>query len=146
MADLLALGKTSHHINNSKHLANEMASIMMEQDDMFLSHDVLSLFTNTPINETLDIIKKQLEADIKLKLRTYLKVDDVMELLKSIVATTYFSFRGTIYQQKFGTAMESPVSPVIANVFMEWLEQQPIIIASITCKLKLWKRYVMLWK
>ena len=42
LADLLApiVGKTSHHIKNSKHLANEMASIMIEHDDMFLSHDV----------------------------------------------------------------------------------------------------------
>ena len=32
-ADLLAptVGKTSHHVKNSKHLANEMASIMIEQ-------------------------------------------------------------------------------------------------------------------
>ena len=107
----------------------------------FLSHDV-SLFTNTPINETLDIIKKQLEDDTKLKLQTNLNVDDIMELLKFIVTTTYFSFRDTIYQQKFGTDMGSPVSPVIANLFMEWLEQQAILTAPITCKLKLWKRYV----
>ena len=38
--------------------------------------------------------------------------------------------------------MGSPVSPVIANLFMEWLEQQAILTAPITCKPKLWKRYV----
>ena len=43
-----------------------------------------------------------------------------MQLLKFIVTT---SFRGTIYQQMFGTAMGSLVSHVIANLFMEWLEQ-----------------------
>ena len=119
LADLLAttVGKTSHHIKNSNHLANEMAPIMIGQDEMFLSYDVVSLITNTPINETLDVIKKQLEANTKLKLRTNLNVDDIMELLKFIVTTTYFSFRGTIYKQKFGTAMGSQVSP--ANLFME---------------------------
>ena len=76
------MGKASHYIKNSKHLANEMASIMLEQDDMFLSHDTVSLFTNTPINETRDIIKKRLEDDTELKLRTNLNVDDIMELLK----------------------------------------------------------------
>ena len=107
LAYLLApiVGTTSHHIKNLKHLANEITSIMIEQDEMFLSHDVVSLFTNTPIKETLDITKKQLEADTKLKLRTIPNLDDIMELLKFIVITTYFSFRGTIYQQKFGTAM-----------------------------------------
>ena len=45
----------SHHLT---HLVNEMASIMIEQDDMFLSHNIVSFFTKTMINETLDIIKK----------------------------------------------------------------------------------------
>ena len=71
LADLLALivGKNSHHIKNSKLLANEMASIMIEQD----------------------------EADRKPKLRTNLNVYDIMELLKFIVTTTYFSFFCPIY-------------------------------------------------
>ena len=85
-------------------------------------------------------MKKQLEADTKLEVRTNLNVDDILELT-FIITTTYFSFRGTIYQQKFGTSMGSPVSPVIANFFMEWLEQHAIITASITCKPKFWKRY-----
>ena len=105
-----------------------MASIMIEQDDMFLSHEV----------ETLDIIKKRLEDDTQLKLRTNLNVDDIVDLLKFIITTTYFSFRGTIYQQKFGTVMGSPVSIVIANLFMEWLEEQAIL----THKPTQWKRYV----
>ncbi|XP_035672164.1 uncharacterized protein LOC118413102 [Branchiostoma floridae] len=107
-----------------------------------MSHDVVSLFTNTPIPETLNIIQKRLEEDRDLKSRTNLEVDDIIELLSFIVTTTYFSFRGNIYQQKFGTAMGSPVSPVLANLFMEWLEQEAIATAPITCKPKLWKRYV----
>ncbi|XP_066289701.1 uncharacterized protein [Branchiostoma lanceolatum] len=109
---------------------------------MFLSHDVVSLFTNTPIPETLDIIKRRLQADTDLKNRTNLTVDDIIELLTFIVTTTYFCFRGEIYQQKFGTAMGSPVSPVLANLFMEWLEQQAIATAPVNCTPKLWKRYV----
>ena len=37
-----------------------------------------------------------------------------MELLQFIITTPYF--RGTIYQQKFGIAMGSPVSPVKAKI------------------------------
>ena len=58
------------------------------------------------------------------------------------MTTTYFQFRGIIYQQKFGTAMGSPVSPIVANLFMEWLEQKAIATAPITCRPQLWKRYV----
>ena len=38
--------------------------------------------------------------------------------------------------------MGSPVSPILANFFTEWLEQQVIATAPIDCKPKLWKRYV----
>ncbi|CAH1244343.1 Hypp7269 [Branchiostoma lanceolatum] len=144
LADLLAplVGKSVHHIKNSKHLAEEMSTILIEEDDMFLSHDVVSLFTNTPIPETLDIIRRRLQEDRGLKNRTNLQVDDILELLSFIVTTTYFSFRGNIYQQNFGTAMVSPVSPVLANLFMEWLEQQAMATVPVTCRPKLWKRYV----
>ena len=65
-----------------------------------------------------------------------------MDLTEFIATTTYFSFRGQLFKQKFGTAMGSPVSPILANFFMEWLEQQAIATAPIDCKPKLWKRYV----
>ena len=73
---------------------------------------------------------------------TNLEVDDIMDLTEFIATTTYFSFRGQLFKQKLGTAMGSPVSPILANFFMEWLEQQAIATAPIDCKPKLWKRYV----
>ena len=74
--------------------------------------------------------------------RTHLQVGDNMELLQFVITTTYFSFRGTIYQQKFGTAMGRPVTPVIANLFRKWPEQQAIVTLQVTCQPWLWKRYV----
>ncbi len=127
---------------NSKDLVTELATVMIEDGDIFNSHDVVSLFTNTPIQETLSIIKNRLIADTKLKQRTLLEVEDIMELTEFIATTTYFSFRGTLYKQKFGTAMGSPVSPLLANLFMEWLEQEAMATAPIECRPKLWKRYV----
>ena len=89
---------------------------------MFVSHDVVSLFINTPISETLNIIKDRLIKDGDLKNRTRLEVDDIMQLLKFALTTTYFSFsmfRGNLYKQNFGAAMGSAVSPIAANIFME---------------------------
>ena len=57
----------------TRDLASEMACVMIEQDEMFLSHDV-SLFNNTAIDDTLHIIRKRLEEDSTLKLRTKLQV------------------------------------------------------------------------
>ena len=65
-----------------------------------------------------------------------------MELLEFILTTTYMSYRDQIYSQKFGTAMGSPVSPIIANLVMENLEQQAIATAPLDCKPRLFKRHV----
>ena len=65
-----------------------------------------------------------------------------MELTEFILTTTYMTYRGQIYNQKSGTAMGSPVSPVIANIVMEHLEQIAIATAPLNCKPRLFKRYV----
>ena len=64
LTDILAplVGKSDHHLNNSKHLAKEMISVMVEENDInLISHDVVSLFTNTPIDLALQVIRERLE-------------------------------------------------------------------------------------
>ena len=90
----------------------------------------------------LDIIKDRLINDSTLKDRTRLVPDDIIELLKFVLTTTYFSFRGNLYRQIFGAAMGSPVSAIVANLFMEWLEKEAITTAPLNLKPKLWRRYV----
>jgi len=72
LADILAplVGKSDHHLNNSKLLAKEMISVMVEEDEMFISRDVVSLFTNTPIDLALQVIRERLEGDTELHTRT----------------------------------------------------------------------------
>ena len=144
LADILAplVGNSIHHVVNSKQLAEEMTSVFVEEDYIFNSHDVVSLFTNTPIEKCLEIIKDRLENDNTLNNRTKLTADDIIELLQFVLTTTYFSFRGSIFRQIFGAAMGSPVSPIVANLFMEWLEQEAIATAPMDCMPQFWRRYV----
>jgi len=46
------------------------------------------------------------------------------------------------YRQTFGTAIGSPVSPLVANMYMEHLDQKLHDTAPVELKPKLWKRYV----
>ena len=116
LADILGpmVGTTVHHINNSFDVAEDLASAMIEEDEQFISHDVVSPFTNTPIEECLNIIRDKLVKDEDLKNRTLLEVEDIMQLMKFILTTTYFTFRGTIY--KFGAAIGSPINPRVVGV------------------------------
>ena len=90
----------------------------------------------------MEIIRHKLENDKTLRLRTRLTADDLMELVEFILTTTYFTCQGSIYQQKKGVAMGSPLSPVAVNMFMEWLEEEAIKTAPAECKPRMWKRYV----
>ena len=71
----------------------------------------------------LRIIRERLASDATLSDRTTLSVDSIMELLTFCVNTTYFMFQGDIFREENGAAMVSPVSPLVANLYMEWFEQ-----------------------
>ncbi|XP_064632716.1 uncharacterized protein LOC135491023 [Lineus longissimus] len=143
-ADLLApiTGKTIHYVENSKALVTELKEVQLTDEETFVSFDVVSLFTNTPIDKALEVIRSRLEGDSHLKERTMLAVDDIMQLLEFVLSTTYFKFDGQLYQQKFRTAMGNPVSPIVANLYMEHLEQTAIASAPTQFKPRFWKRYV----
>ena len=130
LADLLGplVSITEHHVKNSKELAEELSSFTLEQEDIFTSHDVVSVFTKTPMQETLTIIRERLEKDLDLKKKTNLEVDDTEWISQNLLPP---HFRRQLFKHKFGITMGSPVTPILANFFMEWLEQQAIATAPI---------------
>ena len=89
-----------------------------------------ALFTSVPIDPALKIIKDLLDKDTTLKERTVMEVGDIILLLEFCLKNTYFSFQGQFYEQVEGAAMGSPVSPIVANLYMEYLEQKALSTAS----------------
>ena len=65
-----------------------------------------------------------------------------MELLEFVLNKTYFMLRVQVYQQKLGTTKASPVSPIVANLFIGSLEQKAISTPTEECRPHFWKGYV----
>ena len=51
-----------------------------------------------------------------------MSIPQIVTLLEVCLKNTYFIFQGKYYEQVHGAAMGSPISPLIANLFMEELE------------------------
>ena len=62
----------------------------------------------------------------ELQLRTTMKVELIISLLEFCLKTTYFQFQGRFFQQLQGAAMGSPISPTVANLYMEDFETKAI--------------------
>ena len=122
------------------HVRQFVTKLRVQEGESFVSYDVVSLFTKTTIKEACKIIRK--DNDKTLKKRSNLNVDDIMELLKFVLETTYVRFEGELYQQKFGVAMGSLVSYIVMNLYMEDLELKIIATEPVDCQPRNWERYM----
>ena len=142
VAGILAplVGNTERHLQNSHDLVNKLSKFTLRPNECLVSYDVSALFTCVPVDESLSIVKELLAADETLESRTDLSPEQVTDLLSLCLKTTYFMYDGKYYVQREGAAMGSPVSPIIANIFMENFERKAI--SSFHTPPRYWGRYV----
>ena len=63
IADILKLlvGKTIYHVKNTAQFSKQLRDLQLKEKEIMNSHDVVSLFTNIPIDKAMAVIRKQLE-------------------------------------------------------------------------------------
>ena len=105
-----------------------------------MSYDVKALFTSVPIEPALKVIEKLLKEDHSLQSRTTMSTQHIMDFLGLCLRSTYFTFWGKFYEQVEGAAMGSPISPIVANLYMEDFETR--VIQSSPNPPLLWRRFV----
>ena len=88
---------------------------------------MISIITKIPVKQAIKIVR-----DI-----TY---NETTKLVKVFLNSTYFSFRGKIYEQIEGIAMGSPLSPIVAKIYIDFFEKEAL--QSFPLQSKWWIRYV----
>ena len=134
------VGSSGRNLRNTSDLITAMEEVELQEDEVLASFDVKSLFTSIPVEEAIEICRKRLELDTTLKDRTTMDVQTIIELLRFCVTSTSFQYNNKHYKQIDGLAMGSPISPFMADIFMEEFEEKAF--ADETIRPKLWKRYV----
>ena len=93
-------------------------------DKFIVSYDVVSLYTNIPLIETIEIAVNLIcEKTANLSISK----EELTELFHTATSMTHFQFDGKLFDQIDGVSMGSPLAPALANLFMShheksWLE------------------------
>lgn len=123
---LKPLSVNQYTIDDALGFSKEIRKHPVLEDDILVSYDVTSLFTNVPVQETINILVEKAFADDWFN-STYdlnLQKDQLTQLLRMASTDQLFQFDGQLYEQCEGVAMGSPLGPLLANVFMCHLEER----------------------
>ena len=119
------VGSSGRILKDTKDLVEVMDEVALSGEEVLMSFDVKSLFTSIPVDEAIIICEARSKGDDKLEKRTKMNVGTIVKLLQFCLKSTEFVHGGVyVHKQLDGVAMGSPVSPVVADIFMDELEKK----------------------
>ena len=139
LAQLLApLGKSKYTVTSTDDFINRIKVMKPRSNQKMISFDVVSLFTNVPLERTIEIILKKVYKEKLIK--TKIKRDDLKNLLYLCTKEGHFTFNEETYNQTDGVMMGSPLGSLMANIFMCELENT--LVPTMANELEEWTRFV----
>ena len=125
---LKPLTTNQYTIKDTFSFVKTLIDIPNANEYVMASFDVTNLFTNVPLDETINIILDLLFAEIDSV--NGMDRNQFKSLLEIATKDIMFYFNGKLYKQIDGVAMGSPLGPTLANIFMsyherKWLQECP---------------------
>ena len=125
LAKILApLSKSEYTVQNTKDFVNFIKPQKVPSNHQLISFDVILLFTNVPIDATNDIIIQHIY-EFK-EIGTRITKNEMREFILLCAKNVHFTFNGETFTQVDGVAMGSPLTPILAGIFMVELEKNLI--------------------
>ena len=108
--------RLKHRLVNTEDFITKIRAEIINNTHELVSFDVKSLFTNIPLQLAIEGMQKVLaNYDDELPIPK----EEIIDLLKLCLESTFFPYNGNFYQQLHGTAMGSPVSVVVTEIVMQ---------------------------
>uniref|UniRef100_A0A5S6QBT5 Reverse transcriptase domain-containing protein n=1 Tax=Trichuris muris TaxID=70415 RepID=A0A5S6QBT5_TRIMR len=118
-------GNRSSFVKNSKDFCNDIRQVSVATTDIMVSYDVKDLFTSIPMKHTLSVLEGLLVADATLTKRTRLNPFHITKLVSFCMREgNYFRCQERFFSKTNGAPMGSPLSPILAEIFMEHFEKK----------------------
>ena len=130
----------NNNAKNSTTFSNYIRNVPIEDDEIMVSFDVTSLYTNIPIIDTLNIIKDYVNNDDQFTRKTAIPQEKFLDLVHLVLTTTWYTFNSQFYQQTDGVAMGGPASSTTVEIYMQAYERTAITTALHPPKV--WERFV----
>ena len=111
---------SNYMLNSTKGFIETIKSFVFNIQHIVVSYDVVSLFTNIPLKETIDIVTDYVynsENSPKFEKKDFKK-------LLEIATGGYFLYQNKLYCQIDGVTMGSPLGPTLANFFLAHFENK----------------------
>lgn len=108
-----------YNIKNSLELKEKLEVVSLDENEILISLDVVSLFTNIPINLAINNIMAQWST---LRNHTQIPRTHFLKILQFCLNdNNYFIYDKTIFNQTYGMPMGNPLSPTIADIVLDTL-------------------------
>jgi len=104
------------YVRDSDQILEKIERIKHEAHHQIFTFDVVSMYTSIDTNKALNTIAEYLPKNRENSL--------IIRGLETIMKNNYFTFDGSLYHQKNGTAMGTAVAPTYAVLFLGIIEEK----------------------
>ena len=134
------LTTNQYTVRNSEEFAQKIISTRHADEFFMASFDIESLFTNIPIQETIEICVNILFSNSSTVFGFTKSI--FKNFLELAVKNSFFIFNGKYYEQTEGLGMGLPLGPTFANIFMCFHEQNWLANCPPDFKPVVYNRYI----
>ena len=107
-------------LNSTTDFIEKLQKYPLSPQDILVSYDVVSLFTNIPLKKTIDLVCEYVYRNDNKP--SYPK--STFKELLNIATGGLFMYNNSLYYQSDGVTMGSPLGPTLANFFLAHFEHQ----------------------
>lgn len=110
---------SKYNIKNAFEFVERVSKLKLNHNELCVSFDVVSLFTNVPLDLIEQILKDRWN---EIQLYTSIPETEFFQMLNFVLRDcNQFIYNNTIYKQLDGVPMGLPLSPILADIVMEYI-------------------------